>query len=281
MFRKTACESPCLTGIEGEEDSIGGDMDLKQLARQYFGAVNRYDVETVTKMVHPDYIQHNPFVPTGRDAFVSLLPKLASHNSKIINLRMLQDDDHVIMHHRWENAEPLGGEELAAFHIIRFDSDRRIAEHWNVSEPLQTRQDGERPQVDGPSDIYASDHTQEHKTKINALFAELIASSELTRELLKEFFHEDHVLHKINISAGLDGLLKQWQKQDMKIQHLHRVFAEGNWVLAIAEGMEEGVSSAFYQLFRLNKNKIVESWGVTQSIPTTGLANDNTMFGFS
>lgn len=59
----------------------------KQKAQIYHNAVSNYDVATIEAMVCENYIQHNPLVPTGRAAFLALIPKLKEHNSKIQNIR--------------------------------------------------------------------------------------------------------------------------------------------------------------------------------------------------
>ncbi|MEN1705532.1 MAG: hypothetical protein AAGJ54_08490 [Planctomycetota bacterium] len=61
-----------------------------------------------------------------------------------------------------------------------------------------------------------------------------------------------------------------------KKQHL--VVGEGNYMLSIAEDLHSGVPSMFYDLIRLEHNKIAEHWDVIQTIPTEGLAQANTMF---
>jgi predicted SnoaL-like aldol condensation-catalyzing enzyme len=115
--------------------------------------------------VDENYIQHNPRVPTGRAAFVSLLPKLKQHGSKIENKRMIQDGPYIAMHHVWKNAIPFGGNEMAAFHIIRFDSAGLIAEHWNVMSPLA------QSPVEGETDIKDLIETEANKTQVINLFS--------------------------------------------------------------------------------------------------------------
>ena len=124
-------------------------MNLKPLAKKYFEAVNKYDQDLVSQLTTTEYIQHNPNVESGQKAFLDLLPILKSHNAKIINQRIIQDGQFIIMHHKWVNAKPMGGDELSAFHIIRFNSENKIAEHWNVAStsldfegPLQTNESG-------------------------------------------------------------------------------------------------------------------------------------------
>ncbi|MAZ50055.1 MAG: hypothetical protein CME65_15945 [Halobacteriovoraceae bacterium] len=135
---------------------------MKELAKKYYEAVNDYDPKMVGAMITENYIQHNPFVPTGKQAFLNLLPALEVHKTKILNQRLFQDQNYVIMHHHWTNAQPLGASELSAIHVIRFNSDKLIAEHWNVTS---TELDFE-----GPKEITNKGQTFENKKKIQNLY---------------------------------------------------------------------------------------------------------------
>jgi predicted SnoaL-like aldol condensation-catalyzing enzyme len=140
-------------------------IDYKQIARAYVMAVNNYDESTIREMVTKDYIQHNPNVPTGREAFISFLPKLKEYQSKIENFRMLSDGKYIIMHHQWHNAEPFGATDMVAFHIILFDDAGKIAEHWNVISQSST--------IAGPRDITDLNKTQANKELIIEKFMNL------------------------------------------------------------------------------------------------------------
>ncbi|MFT6270504.1 MAG: putative SnoaL-like aldol condensation-catalyzing enzyme [Alphaproteobacteria bacterium] len=48
---------------------------------------------------------------------------------------------------------------------------------------------------------------------------------------------------------------------------LHRVLAQDNFVLSIGEGFWDGEHSAFYDLFRVDDNKLVEHWDTIEQIP--------------
>jgi predicted SnoaL-like aldol condensation-catalyzing enzyme len=61
---------------------------------------------------------------------------------------------------------------------------------------------------------------------------------------------------------------------------IHKVLGEGNFVLTVSEGKWNNTNNVFYDLFRIEDDKVVEHWDVIQPIPTKGLANDNGMFGF-
>lgn len=226
-------------------------MTYKERARAYFTAVNNYDVAAIERMVEENYIQHNPYVPTGRAAFIALIPKLQKHGSKIKNIRILEDDQHVIMHHQWENAQPFGHDKMVAFHIIRFDSNFLIAEHWNV-----TREESSGVSLtEGPTKIEDREMTDSNKEKISDLFQGLIQG-------------------KVKLPSAVSGL------QNIGYRKQHRVFGEGNFTLSISEGTSHGVSSAIYDLFRFEGDRLANHWRIAQEIPNKNLANANTMFGF-
>lgn len=70
------------------------------------------------------------------------------------------------------------------------------------------------------------------------------------------------------------------QNNKFQFTKIHKVLGEGNFVLTISQGQWNRTTNAFYDLFRIENNKIVEHWDVIQPVPTDGLANDNGMFRF-
>lgn len=216
-------------------------MTNKEKAKLYHQAVSEYDIGTIENLVHENYIQHNPNVPTGRAAFVSLIPKLKEHKTKIENKRIMQDGDYVFMHHKWINAIPFGAQTMVAFHVIRFNEEGLIAEHWNVISKI------ELSNIEGETKIIDLDKTMENKLIV------------------------------INL---IESLILDTKDSKIKFQKLHKVLGEGNFVLSIAEGSSNGQAFALYDLFRLHNGKIVEKWNVYQPIPTKNIANNNTMFNF-
>ena len=254
-------------------------MTNKEKARAYYTAVNEYDQVKVEKMVEENYIQHNPFVPTGRAAFISLLPKLKQYGSRIENQRMLQDGPYVVMHHVWKNATPFGKEELVAFHVVRFDKAGLIAEHWNVNtEPASPNLSG-RTSVDGETTIGDRGETEHNKARIAELFGQWTSGK---MGDLPRFFHPDFHQHHPQAGDGIQGLIEATEsgKLAVRCKRQHKVLGEGNFVLSISEGIHREKPAARYDLFRMEKGKIAEHWNIGQEIPTANVANENTMFNF-
>lgn len=255
----------------------------KQKAQIYHTAVSEYDLNTIKELVREDYIQHNPRVSTGREAFLALLPQLKNFGTKIDNIRIFQDGAYVVMHHHWRNAAPFGADEKVAFHIIRFDQRGLIAEHWSVMTDVAPLNPSGRSLIDGSTIIEDLTNTESNKARIVALFDLLVKTNTADYAgIVSKFFSPFYHQHHPNIADGVAGFIDAVTSKKLAInyQRQHKVLGSGNYVLSIGEGFQHQVPTAFYDLFRLEGNVIVEHWSVYQEIPTQNLANDNTMFNF-
>lgn len=111
--------------------------DRKQTARELLDwALNRRDVKgAFEKYLHPNYRQHNPTAPDGRDAaikglsaFVAACPELR-YDIK----QMFQDGDTVaVFAHVTKQRSDRGS---AVVDILRFEGDV-VVEHWDVIQPV-------------------------------------------------------------------------------------------------------------------------------------------------
>ena len=84
---------------------------------------------------------------------------------------------------------------------------------------------------------------------------------------------------------GLDGLgaaLQYFAEQGliMEYDEVHNILGQGNFVLTMSEGkFGKGDHVAFYDLFRVEKDQIVEHWDIIQPIPEqSAWKNDNGKF---
>jgi predicted SnoaL-like aldol condensation-catalyzing enzyme len=123
----------------------GGGMDRTEqesrnlaLVLAMFDAVLKpMDSSAVDRFIAPDYIQHSPMAPPGRDAlkaFLDMIRKatpLAVHDIK----RSFVDGDHVIVHYRVRRTPDDPG--FAVIDIFRV-AGGMIAEHWDVTQDVQS-----------------------------------------------------------------------------------------------------------------------------------------------
>ncbi len=259
-------------------------MNTKQIVGTFLSAVMQQDTTKMRELANANYIQHNPFVPTGLEPFIDLLPVLKEHGTHAENIRMFQDGNYVFMHNIWKNAKPFGADQMVAFDIIRVDENGKVAEHWDAMTTLVTETASGRTQTDGPTVVEDLDKTDANKALAVSLVEDVLMGknpNKITEYISAEQYHQ----HNPDIKDGLSGIVEAVeyltaQNNMFKYTKIHKVLGEGNFVLTVSEGEWGGKQQAFYDLFRMKDGLIVEHWDVIQEIPTEGLAHANGMFNF-
>lgn len=256
---------------------------IKPIVGAFLGAVIQGDVETMRELANAGYIQHNPFVPTGLEPFIGLLPMLKEAGTTPENVRMFEDGNYVFMHNIWHNAAPFGADQMVAFDIIRVDENGKVAEHWDAMAPMATEMASGRSQTDGPTEVTDLDKTAANKALAVSLIEDVLMGRNPSK--ITEYISADsYAQHNPAIKDGLSGIMGAVQtltaqNNMFKYKKIHKVLGEGNFVLTVSEGEWSGKTHAFYDLFRVENGKMVEHWDVIQPVPTEKLANTNGMFG--
>jgi len=259
-------------------------MSKKETVGTFLGAVLQNDPATMRQLANADYIQHNPFIPTGLEPFIQMLPVLQDNGTTAENIRMFQDGNYVFMHNTWSNAKPFGADEMVSFDIIRLDEQGKVAEHWDAMTALVKETASGRTQTDGPTEATDLDKTAENKALAKALIADILMGKNPDK-ITDYISAEQYDQHNPDIKDGLSGIVEAVeyltsQNNMFKYTKIHKVLGEGNFVLTVSEGEWNGTTNVFYDLFRFENGKAVEHWDIIQPIPTEGLANNNGMFGF-
>ncbi len=259
-------------------------MSKKETVGTFLGAVMKADTLSMRELANADYIQHNPFIPSGLEPFIDMLPLLQENGTTAENVRMFEDGDYVFMHNIWRNAKPFGANEMVSFDIIRLDENGKVAEHWDAMTPLVSETASGRTQTDGPTTIEDLDKTEKNKALAKALVEDILMGKNPDK-MADYISAEQYDQHNPGIKDGLDGIIEaveslSAQNNMFKYQTIHKVLGEGNFVLTVSEGEWNGKQQVFYDLFRIADDMVVEHWDVIQEIPTESLANANGMFRF-
>jgi len=223
------------------------------------------------------YIQHNPQTREGSEGLAVLFKRLSKTSPRVNIVRAFEDGDFVFAHTEYDFANRNIG-----FEVFRFENGQAV-EHWdNIQKRQEPNQSG-RNMVDGPTEAGDLELTESNRALVRSFLESVLIDGHL--EQLVDFIDEDTFAeHNPRLGDGTSILRSALEVEDeagRRIDYLlvHRVLAEGNFVLCASEGNYDGVHSAFYDLFRLANGKIVEHWDTLEKIaPRSEWKNDNGKF---
>lgn len=239
-----------------------------------------YDLSKLKALFSENYIQHNPGVPTGRAPVEGFLPALKEAGTSVQIHRVFQDGEFVVLHNTYDNAEAFGAKEIVTFDVFRVENGK-LAEHWDAVQPLERETKSGRSMVDGPTEFKELDKTEANKALIKVFMADILMGQnpqKITDYISAETYHQ----HNPQIADGLEGITAAFQyltsiNDVFTYTKIHKILGKGNFVLTMSEGDWHGKKHAFYDLFRIEDNMLVEHWDVIQEIPAD-MAHSNGMF---
>lgn len=272
--------------VEAKKKEKNMEVSNKQKVTELLKSIETGAQEPAGYINPNKYIQHNQGVADGLSGFGAALGQLAqvaaknpSMTPKAQTVRVFEDGDYVIAHTQYNFFGPKVG-----FDIFRFE-DGLIVEHWDNLQALVTETASGRTQLDGPSQIVDLNKTKQNKVLVSNLIDDIFLGAnpdKITDYISTEQYDQHNPAVKDGL-AGLGEALAGLAKAGMPMiyEKNHIILGEGNFVLSVSEGvfMKEKVS--FYDLFRIENDKVVEHWDAIEKITTTNEAkNSNGKFNF-
>jgi predicted SnoaL-like aldol condensation-catalyzing enzyme len=236
------------------------------------------DAATVAVVNENKYIQHNPQTHEGNEGLAELFKRLSKSSPRVNIVRVFEDGDYVFAHTEYDFASSNIG-----FEVFRFEDDMAV-EHWDNIQKRQGPNPSGHTMVDGSTEATDLGRTETNRSLVQSFVNEVLINGQLDtldRYITDSYYTEHNPRIADSLSALRSALEKSATDDCMYISYdrIHRLLAEGNFVLCVSEGSLNGIHSAFYDLFRVEEAKLVEHWDTTETIPPRSeWKNDNGKF---
>lgn len=223
--------------------------------------------EASVAVVNPNkYIQHNPETHEGGEGLAVLFKRLSKSSPRVNIARIFSDGDYVFGHTEYDFSSSRIG-----FEVFRFEGEQTV-EHWDNIQSRKGPNVSGHTMVDGKTSVTDLEHTEKNRGLIQEFCSKVLIDGQM--DMLSQFVSvESYIEHNPGMSDGVsalhDALIAHSPNGEKIIQYqkLHRLLAEGNFVLAVCEGQRDGLHTSFYDLYRLASGKVVEHWDTTETIP--------------
>ena len=249
----------------------------KDQIRALLKSIETGDPGPVAVVNEAKYIQHNPQTHEGSEGLAALFKRLSKNSPRVNIVRAFEDGDFVFAHTEYDFARRNIG-----FEVFRFE-DHQAVEHWDNIQQRQGPNKSGRSMVDGPTEADDHELTEINRTLVRSFVEAVLVQGHLDR--IETYLDgETYAEHNPRIGDGLSMLRSALEVTDngrrlIDYQRVHRVLAEGNFVLCVSEGYFSGEHSSFYDLFRVADGRIAEHWDTIERIaPRNEWKNDNGKF---
>jgi predicted SnoaL-like aldol condensation-catalyzing enzyme len=250
----------------------------KEQIRTLLKGIETGDAESIGVVNPNKYIQHNPQTHEGGEGLAALFKRLSRSSPRVNMVRVFSDGDYVFGHTEYDfNSSRVG------FEVFRFEGNQTV-EHWDNIQSRKGPNPSGHSMVDGGIHVSDLKKTESNRELVREFVDEVLIGGELKK--LPHFVDgESYTEHNSRLTDGLSSLHQALAVQPggdgIPIQYdkLHKLLAEGNFVLSACEDFRDSIHTSFYDLYRVADGKIVEHWDTTETItPRSEWKNENGKF---
>ncbi len=244
--------------------------------RDLLKSIETGDPGPISVVNEAKYVQHNPQTHEGSEGLATLFARLAKTEPRVSMVRGFEDGDYVFAQMEYDFSS-----RKICFEVFRFE-DGQAVEHWdNIQDRLGPNVSG-HDMVGGCVEVTDLHLTEANRARAQEFVQKVLIARQF--EMLGDYVQSHFVEHNPHLGDGIARLHAALMAEEVgqpriAYQKLHRVLAQGNFVLTVSEGLQCGVQTAFYDLFRYEVGQIAEHWDTTETVaPQSEWKNTNGKF---
>ena len=245
----------------------------KDQIRALLKSIETGDPDAVAVVNESKYVQHNPHTLEGSEGLAELFKRISETSPSVRVVRAFEDGDFVFAHTEYDFADRNIG-----FEVFRFEEGQAV-EHWDNIQPRLGPNPSGHTMTDGPTEATHVDRTETNRSLVRSFVNEVLIGARVD-EIETYVDRCGYTEHNPDMADGFESLLSALggaatKTPASRYQTLHRVLADGDFVLSMCEGVMGDSSWAFYDLFRVDDGKVVEHWDTSGAIPPRSEWNNN------
>ncbi len=238
-------------------------MNNIEKASTYFQGLASGDPVLATRYMDPARcIEHNPHSRDGVEGVSEYVDQIAADRPDLKVIRAYQDGAFV-----FTQADGHVRGDGTFFDVFRFD-DGLIVEHWGFSAPAGPPNASGHTQVDGPTEPKSLEDTEKNKALVRDYYQTF--HIEGRHDLAPKYFAGDFMIrHEPGVTDGIGAFLRDLDvlTRDRTIDQIELLLGQGDFVFIAAKGTHAGSPCVYIDLYRVEKERLVEHWGFPQPVP--------------
>lgn len=239
-----------------------------------FAGISAGDADAAVRHIDGErFVQHNPYAADGVEGLTQFIREAPRDQLQLTVVRALEDGPFVVIQAQGQRS----GRNIF-FDVFRFE-DGLVVEHWAFSAIDAPPNKSGHTQLDGPIDAQDLENTEKSKAFVRRYYETFHIGGDHSHS--EQYFADEVMIrHEPGVQDGVSEFLKDVEvlMQHRSIDSVQLLIGQGDLVFLAAKGTHEDKPCVYIDLYRVEREKIVEHWGFPEMVPPPEeWKNDNGM----
>ena len=241
---------------------------LENAKKLYLQGIKEGRIEVVKEYTGNRYTQHSTGVADGAQGFMDFFKGFLQRTSErdIRIIRAIEDCNFVFVQ-VYQDIDN-GTAKWVTTDLFDTDENDKLIEHWDVIAAYKEASEtvSGNDMILGEFEIKDLDKTEENKALVSNFLVDVFQNA--NHDALEKYVStETYVQHNPNVPDGIEAVKQFLATHDFNYDFIFKVIGQGNYVVSYSKATFNGQELAVFDIFRIEKNRIVEHWDNMEPIP--------------